>query len=621
MVGDPPSAYDQAFTLMPKKQYVLSKLIARGGMAEIYLGKGIGEDSFQRVCAIKRILPHHAQDTEFVKMFRDEAHICKRLQHANIVQVYDFTEVENSYALIMEYVKGCDLRSLLASLEKNQVRLAIPMIIYITASVARGLQYAHTKVDEVTNEPIGIIHRDISPQNVLLSYDGDVKIIDFGIASSETKIAETHPGVVKGKYAYMSPEQVMAKNLDPRSDVFSLAVVMWECLTMRRLFTGKSEVETIRKVGACQIPNDLEKPDLAIPLELQRIVKKGLEKHRDNRYQSALEFEKDLLRFLHLRYPEFMPRDLGHFIQKLLANKRSADEVNIKKVLTQTGVVSPQHAGGLKSLRDKMGGSQHPGQSKPGGDKINLVFDEKKHTTKIRLADLTLTRSETHQPRSLPRHNRYKRRRSTLSSVGSAISQNLIGSLIILLSLTFVGRYVYSQLVSQLGKSLKVEINANVGSAKIILNGKLIQKGKYVTLPARLNLKPGTHKISLKRSGYEVKTITVKGAKGEVLKPEWVLSSKTAQDVAHVKVISGDDKLFVDVNGGLFKGHTPLNLVLRAGKPHMLKATLLQNPSAAASLRCKFTINPSNDLEHKQMVIRLRISSATRRCLSSWQEL
>ena len=323
---------------MAKNTYVLGKRIARGGMAEIYLGKAIGEAAFQRICAIKRILPHYSQDKEFIEMFRDEAHICKRLQHANIVQVYDFTEVEQSYALIMEHIDGCDLRTLLSACEGARTRLTIAMSLYISANAARALHYAHTKSDEITKEPLGIVHRDVSPQNILISYEGEVKITDFGIASAENKITETRPGVVKGKYSYMSPEQVAAKQLDGRSDIFSLAIVLWESLAMKRLFAGQTEVESIRRVQNCEIPADLRELNSNIDDELYNIVMRGLAKERRHRYQSAAAFEKDLLRYLHSQYSDFTASELGNFLKRILAKKRGKTQDDIKETLSQLQV-------------------------------------------------------------------------------------------------------------------------------------------------------------------------------------------------------------------------------------------------------------------------------------------
>lgn len=321
---------------MASTSYVLAQRIAQGGMAEIYLGKAVGEDAFQRIVAIKRILPHYSTDKEFVQMFRNEAHICKRLQHANIVQVYDFREVEGSWAIIMEHVDGVDFRTLLSACESQKNSISVPMALYIIAQTARGLHYSHIKTDEVTHQPLGIIHRDVSPQNILISYQGEVKITDFGIASAEDKLTETRPGVIKGKYSYMSPEQVAAKRLDGRSDIFALAIVLWESLAMKRLFTGKTEVETIRKVQNCEITRNLKDLNKDVTDELSEIVMRGLAKDPKKRFQTAAQFEKALLKYLNSKYPGFSPSDLGDFLKSIHAKKFTESKENKRKLLTKT---------------------------------------------------------------------------------------------------------------------------------------------------------------------------------------------------------------------------------------------------------------------------------------------
>ncbi len=319
-------------------RYILSKKIARGGMAEIFLGKQVGQDGFQRLCAIKRILPHYAQESEFIEMFRDEAHICKRLQHANIVRVEGFEEVEGSYAIIMEYVDGADLRTLLATCEKVKEKLPVSAAVFLIAEAARGLHYAHTKIDEVTNRPLDIVHRDISPQNLLLSYEGEVKITDFGIADAENKVTETKPGIVKGKYSYMSPEQISGKNVDAKTDIFALSVVLWEMLAMKRLFQGDSEVETITLVRNCRVPFLLSSVNKEVDYELDSIIAKGLMKDPKRRFETAEVFEKELRRYLNKKYPEFTAADLGNFMKKVLSHKRNETQTDIKRVLTDTNL-------------------------------------------------------------------------------------------------------------------------------------------------------------------------------------------------------------------------------------------------------------------------------------------
>ena len=319
---------------MPEnKRYILYKKIARGGMAEIYLGKQTGTDGFQRVCCIKRILPHYAQDQEFIRMFRDEAHICKRLQHANIARVEGFEEVEGSYAIIMEFVNGGDLRAVLSACEKAGSRLSVAMCVHIIAEAARGLHYAHGKVDELEGTPLEIVHRDISPQNILVSFEGEVKVTDFGIADADDKSTETRPGIVKGKYSYMSPEQISAKAVDARTDVFALAIVLWETLAMRRLFQGENEVLTIQKVRSCQIEYDIRSLNQNVDQELNAIVERGLKKDPRERFASAGEMERALRKYLSSRFSDFTMSDLGDFLKKIMATRRQEVREEIRNLL------------------------------------------------------------------------------------------------------------------------------------------------------------------------------------------------------------------------------------------------------------------------------------------------
>ena len=319
-------------------RYILGKMIAKGGMAEIYIAKSVGAEDFYKICAVKRILPQYAQEEEFLQMFRTEADICKRLQHTNIVQVMDFATISGSYGIVMEYVDGVDLRTILAACEQAGVKLTVPMIIYITAMIARGLHYTHVKKDDLTGKSLDLIHRDVSPQNILIGFEGDVKLTDFGIAHFESKTIETQPGVVKGKYAYMSPEQVKGQKLDYQTDVYSLAVVMWEALAMKRLFCGETEIDTIKNVQECKIRYNLRELNSSVDQELYDIIMKELSVDKNQRYSSAASFEKALLKYLYTYYPDFTVIELSNFLKKLLAAKRRENQELIKSLaLTQLG--------------------------------------------------------------------------------------------------------------------------------------------------------------------------------------------------------------------------------------------------------------------------------------------
>src|SRR5262245_21934690 len=219
-------------------KYVLVRRLATGGMADIYLARQSGVEGFQKPCVIKRILPQLADDQQFVSMFLDEARIAALLTHPNIVQIFDLGKQDGSYFLAMEHIHGEDLTRILDA-ERQRGRTALPenIAIRIIAQVAEGLDYAHHAVDE-DGLALGIVHRDVSPPNVIVSYAGSVKIVDFGIAKAVVKHSRTEVGVIKGKVPYMSPEQVQGLELDKRSDIFSLGALLYELSTGQKPFAG-----------------------------------------------------------------------------------------------------------------------------------------------------------------------------------------------------------------------------------------------------------------------------------------------------------------------------------------------------------------------------------------------
>ena len=578
---------------MIKTSYVLSKRIARGGMAEIYLGKAVGKDAFQRICAIKRILPHFAQDKEFVEMFRDEAHICKRLQHANIVQVFDFTEVEESYALIMEHVDGADMRTLLSACENARIRLSIPMILYVMACTARGLHYAHTKIDEITNMPLGIIHRDVSPQNILISYEGDVKITDFGIASAEDKMTETRPGVVKGKYSYMSPEQVTAKPLDARSDVFSLSIVLWEALAMKRLFTGQTEVETIRKVQNCEINLKLTDLNGEVDDGLEQIVLKGLARDKKKRYQSAAEFEKSLLKYLHSQYPEFVTRELGDFLKEILKKKRDESKDEIKKILTKT--------------------DQRKAPNKPE-ELIQAIKELKDVSKNMPALKIHPTRgigqkSVAHAEKSVkPKYNKLSASKVNFNNLSSQVirpysnlkrkKSSTTKNLIIAAAIAAIG---YFSLSRGNNNKMHVLVQTNVDSVRLQLNGKLLKSGSYKKTPLKLALEPGKYDLVVKRPGYKSERIRFQGQAGDSVNPGSIyLAKENTANMIPVSIIS-DKKLYVNVDSGYARGTTPLKILVKKGNNHIIsfaygpkgnkKAMKCSFRPGKKSIKKSFTVN------------------------------
>ena len=281
----------------PFGRYTLLRPIGRGGMAEVWKAKIHGAQNFQRLVVVKRILPHLASDPEFVRMFTLEAMLSARLNHPNIVQVFEFAEVEGERYLAMEYVHGVNVGDLLKRLK--DVRMPVGMAAQIVREVSLALAYAHALSDE-DGRPLSLIHRDISPSNVMIGYDGSVKLVDFGVAKALTQSDErTRTGALKGKVAYMSPEAVDGEvELDARTDVFAAGVVLYELLTGRRLFKGHDDLRTIALVRACKVdPPSKERPE--IPPELDAIVAKALARNREERYQTADHLAADLTKVAH----------------------------------------------------------------------------------------------------------------------------------------------------------------------------------------------------------------------------------------------------------------------------------------------------------------------------------
>jgi serine/threonine protein kinase len=272
----------------PFGKYQLLKKLATGGMAEVWLARQTGIEGFAKNVVVKRILPHLAEDREFVEMFRNEAVIAARFNHPNIAQVYEFGEANGNYYIAMEYIHGEDLgRVMRKAWEQNQW-VARPLAIRIVAAACEGLYYAHSRTDE-SGRPLRVVHRDISPQNILISFDGSVKLVDFGIAKAADQASLTRSGAIKGKFAYMAPEQASGKPLDCRADVFSIGLVLYELLTGVRPLKRDTELATLQAALECAIPPPSEVAD--VPPELDAVVMQALSKPIDSRYRDARQFQ------------------------------------------------------------------------------------------------------------------------------------------------------------------------------------------------------------------------------------------------------------------------------------------------------------------------------------------
>ncbi len=300
-------------------RYALLQKIGSGGMAEIYRGKTFGAAGFEKEFAIKLILPSLVDDTEFVEMFINEAKIAVSLYHANIVQVFDLGEIDNQYFIAMEYVYGKDLLDVLARCAEMNIKIPLNLVLFIAMEMLKGLDFAHRAKDPF-GEDLNIIHRDVSPSNILLSYTGDVKVGDFGVAKAAVQRTLTESGTLKGKVGYMSPEQVMGEAIDSRSDVFSAAIVLFEALSMSRLFVGNSDLDVMLKVRDADIEPNLKRAG-PFPGDLTEIIRKGLAKHREDRFQTAGELYQALVDFCFQHAIKVTGSDLSNFMRRLFAKE------------------------------------------------------------------------------------------------------------------------------------------------------------------------------------------------------------------------------------------------------------------------------------------------------------
>ena len=311
-----------------RDRYTIIDRLDHGGMAEVFRGVAESMEGFKKSVAIKRILPNLTKNQKFVSMFLDEARLSLFLQHANIVQVFDISKTpDNAYFLVMEYVDGCNLKGLIDRQRQKGKRLEIAHSIYIMIECCKALHYAHSLEHPETNEPLGIVHRDISPPNILMSKNGEVKLVDFGLAKANSQIESTDPGVVKGKFSYLSPEAASGMDVDARADVFAVGIILWELFTGRRLFYGDTDYQTVELVRQARIPS-LQALNPEIEPELEAVVRKALARDPNDRYHHAADLGDALSQYLFSRRMKVTARDIAQLVrdtQMELMRKRSAE--------------------------------------------------------------------------------------------------------------------------------------------------------------------------------------------------------------------------------------------------------------------------------------------------------
>lgn len=513
---------------IPFGKYYLLERINVGGMAEVFRAKAYGVEGFERLLAVKRILPNIAADAEFIEMFIDEAKIAVQLNHANIAQIFDLGKVDSDYFIALEYVHGKDLRAIFDRCVSLAEGMPIPQACFIIMKICEGLDYAHNKRDGAGHE-MHLVHRDVSPQNVLVSYEGEVKLVDFGIAKAAGKASKTQAGILKGKFGYMSPEQVRGLPLDRRSDIFSVGIILYELLTGERLFLGETDFATLEKVRNVEIlpPTAYNRN---ISDELEQIVMRALTRDVDDRYQNAIDLHDDLQAYMYTSGEFYSRKDLAGW-QKRIFSKEIEEEG--RKLEAYRQMPEPIQENAIEEFGDEMTSDFAPPAYQGGNigehsahdldvpdtigwddDEIDTQIYDKPGGDLNELAPVNIVPNrleESRRPRVTGPH-----RPSTGSSVtATSIVEKKKTPILLYLSvflLFFIGAgaAAYFFLIHN-KRAGTIKITSAPADAFVYLNGEKIKK----KTPATINdLKPDFYTIAVQKAGYakNEKKISVKPA-------------------------------------------------------------------------------------------------------------
>lgn len=316
---------------MTEQRYRVIKRLEAGGMAEVYVGEAQSVQGFKKRVAIKRVLPHLAQNKNFIGMFLDEARLGARLNHANIVSVFDIGAADDTFFLVMEFVDGCNLKKIIEVGRRMGRTLILKEAVYLCMEACRGLSYAHELTDDEGNQ-MDLVHRDVSPPNILISKRGEVKVTDFGLAKATTQLEKTDPGVVKGKFSYLSPEAAQGVPVDERADVFALGIVLWEMLAGRRLFLGETDYQTVKLVQEANIP-PISRINPDADAEFEGILNKSLTRDPDARYASAREFGDALAGYLFSHQLKVTSYDIANLVKQTLEEDDGAPSTRQQSII------------------------------------------------------------------------------------------------------------------------------------------------------------------------------------------------------------------------------------------------------------------------------------------------
>jgi serine/threonine-protein kinase len=279
-----------------QQRYRVIEKLESGGMAEVFRAESEGLQGFRKQVAIKRVLPHLSSKKKFISMFLDEARLSAQLSHSNCVQVFDIGVGDNAFFIVMEFVDGANLKAIIEHIRESGRDFPVEAAVHIALEICKGLSYAHELTDS-NGAPLHIVHRDMSPPNVLVTKFGEIKIVDFGLAKANSQLEKSEPGIIKGKFSYLSPEAAMGQEVDLRTDIFAVGIILWELLAGQRLFLGDTDFQTVKRVQAAQVPS-ISQINKKVPAELERIIVRALAREPARRYPTARALGQDLSKFM-----------------------------------------------------------------------------------------------------------------------------------------------------------------------------------------------------------------------------------------------------------------------------------------------------------------------------------
>ena len=314
-------------------RYQILERLDAGGMAEVFKAVAVSLEGFEKSVAIKRVLPQLSANEGFIRMFLDEARLSLYLSHTNIVSVFDVVQTGDVYFIVMEYIEGANLKRVVEAARLRQGPLPVSIAVYIAVQVCQGLDYAHDKTDP-RGRDLNIVHRDVSPPNVLLSWTGEVKLTDFGLAKAASQVSVTDPGVVKGKFGYLSPEAALGETVDRRADVFAAGILLWEMLAGRRLFQGNADWDTLQLVRKAEIPS-LRALNPSVPVELEEVIRRALARDPNERFQSAQELGRRLSGYLSSSSSVVTAYDVAAYLKAVLSEPTGPRDKTTSAMLTQ----------------------------------------------------------------------------------------------------------------------------------------------------------------------------------------------------------------------------------------------------------------------------------------------